>query len=292
MTGKGHSLHRNDRLDPPLTASGLVDDENMKEKASAANVWVPFLISLSIHLGIGWWLFIPREPEAPASRPEAEAIVLRLVPSNPLVSEMPSDSPVEPEISDVTPEVEPEPSSPPRPSPPLSPPSPSAGPIVEVPTVRDSSPTPDTSPTIQTPSVLTLRQIVEETASRQEQRNSGFDCSPLQLENEMLNCNNRLDEFFENTPDSNSTVEFFNRAATPGRFQNAARMTSAGVEEIGANLRAAGISNISIERLMNQLESIAKEYAAPENEKTRILQDEMLRNDPVWQQRNRAMNPR
>jgi len=274
---------RHHRPDHPFVALGLLRDGEEETKERAANVWAPLLLSLSVHLGIGWWLIATADDKILVSRPEVKNVVLTLVPSNPQVSDAQTAAPVEQEIIDTAVEALSEPPALPRPSP---------VPMVEVPTVRESFPVPEASPPVPTPSTLTLRQVVEETLNRQEQQNPGFNCSPLQLENEMLNCRNRMDQRFENFPESNATVEFFNRSVTSGRLQNAARMADAGVAEIGANLRAAGINSDSIDRLMNQLGSIAREYAAPQNQKTQILQNEMLRSDPVWQQRNRAMNPR
>jgi len=284
----GMDLPFNDRADPPLIALGILDDGEKVAKERGANVWATLLLSLSVHLGIGWWLIATAGDKILAPWPEVEKVVLRLVPSNPQVSDAPTAGPVEQEIVDPAVEALSEPSAPTVPPVPAV----SPAPIVEVPVIRDSSPVPNPSRPVPTPSTLTLRQVVEDTLSRQEQQNPGFHCSPLQLENDMLNCSNRLDERFENIPESNATVEFFSRSVTPSRLQNAARMTDAGVAQIGANLRAAGINDASIGRLMNQLESIAREYAAPQNQKTQTLQNEMLRADPVWQQRNRAMNPR
>lgn len=283
----GMDIPLNDRPDHPFIALGLIDDTEAERKERGGKVWAPLLVSLSVHFGIGWWLVTTAENSTIVPRPPDDKIVLRLAPPVPQVSEASVATPaavrVEPEIVEVAPGTPAEP-----PALPSSPPEP----IVDVPVVRESAPVPDASRPVPTPSTLTLRQVVEDTMIRREQQNPGFSCSPLQLENEMLNCSNRLDERFENIPERNATVEFFNRSPTPSRLQNAARMSEAGVAEIGANLRAAGINNASIDRLMNQLESIAREYAAPQNQKTQTLQNEMLRSDPVWQQRNRAMNPR
>jgi len=286
----GMDIPLNDRPGHPFIALGLIDDAEAERKERGGKVWAPLLVSLSVHLGIGWWLVTTAEDSTIDPRPADDKIVLRLVPPVPQVSEASVAAPaavrVEPEIVEIAPD---------RPAePPALPPSPSlpSEPIVDVPIVRESAPVPDASRPVATPSTLTLRQVVEDTKIRQEQQNPGFSCSPLQLENERLNCSNRPDERFENIPENNATVEFFNRSATPSRLQNAARMSEADVAEIGANLRAAGINNDSIDRLMNQLESIAREYAAPQNQKTRILENQMLSSDPVWQQRNRAMNPR
>lgn len=283
----GMDIPLNDRPDHPFIALGLIDDAEAERKERGGKVWAPLLVSLSVHFGIGWWLVTTAENSTIVPRPPDDKIVLRLAPPVPQVSEASVATPaavrVEPEIVEVAPGTPAEP-----PALPSSPPEP----IVDVPVVRESAPVPDASRPVPTPSTLTLRQVVEDTMIRREQQNPGFSCSPLQLENEMLNCSNRLDERFENIPERNATVEFFNRSPTPSRLQNAARMSEAGVAEIGANLRAAGINNASIDRLMNQLESIAREYAAPQNQKTQTLQNEMLRSDPVWQQRNRAMNPR
>src|SRR5690606_22515983 len=289
----GMDIPLSDRPGHPFIALGLIDDAEAERKERGGKVWAPLLVSLSVHFGIGWWLVTTAEDSTIAPRPADDKIVLRLVPPVPQVSEASVAAPaavrVEPEIVEVAPD---------RPAePPALPPSPSSPslpcrPLVDVPVVRASAAVPDASRPVASPSTLTLRQVVEDTMLRQEQHNPGFSCSPLRLENEMLNCSNRLDERFENIPESNATVEFFDRSPTPSRLQNAARISEAGVAEIGTNLRAAGINNDSIDRLMNQLESIAREYAAPQNQKTRILENQMLSSDPVWQQRNRAMNPR
>lgn len=289
MTGIGHVFHyefqREGRPDPLITEPGLLDDAEPEVEAPTTTVWVPVLISVLLHLGISWSLLTPRLSDSPSIPVTNEPIVLRMVPTNPLApksaaAEVPPVDPRDSTSSDAT-SAEPE-RPPPSPSPPPS--------LVEVPAVNAPESTADPV-SIQLPSVLSLRQIVEDTASRQEQQQPGFTCSPVQLVNEMLDCNNRRDRRFENVP-SNPVAELFRRDAAPSVLESSARMTAAAAEEVGANLRAAGISSASIDRLMRQLESIAKEYAAPENEKIEILRDEMLRNDPVWQQRERAMNPR
>src|SRR5690606_25311288 len=243
----GMDIPLSDRPGHPFIALGLIDDAEAERKERGGKVWAPLLVSLSVHLGIGWWLVTTAEDSTIDPRPADDKIVLRLVPPVPQVSEASVAAPaavrVEPEIVEIAPDRPAEP-----PALPQSPPLPYE-PNVDVPIVRESAPVPDASRPVATPSALTLRQVVEDTKIRQEQQKPGFSCSPLQLENERLNCSNRPDERFENIPENNATVEFFNRSATPSRLQNAARMSEADVAEIGANLRAAGINNDSIDRL-------------------------------------------
>ena len=179
----GMDIPLNDRPDHPFIALGLIDDAEAERKERGGKVWAPLLVSLSVHFGIGWWLVTTAENSTIVPRPPDDKIVLRLAPPVPQVSEASVATPaavrVEPEIVEVAPGTPAEP-----PALPSSPPEP----IVDVPVVRESAPVPDASRPVPTPSTLTLRQVVEDTMIRREQQNAGFSCSPLQLENEMLNC--------------------------------------------------------------------------------------------------------
>src|SRR5690554_1957421 len=76
----GMDIHLSDRPGHPFIALGLIDDAEAERKERGGKVWAPLLVSLSVHLGIGWWLVTTAEDSTIDPRPADDKIVLRLVP--------------------------------------------------------------------------------------------------------------------------------------------------------------------------------------------------------------------
>lgn len=165
-------------------------------------------------------------------------------------------------------------------------------PLVDLPQSPPTQVTVDTTPPPLpasdsiAPTRLTVRRVVEQVRSEEEQRTRLQVCTPVQKRNPMLLCGDDRSTAFDNTQ-RNGDRDFF--AATLGGGDGLAR--EARVRRIANGLRESGMSQSEIERYVEGIDVNSQQRSTSGDARAGAVRDQMFRNDSTYQQMRRVLNP-
>lgn len=255
---------------------------------------IPLVASVAMHtLALTVLLAFGLQSEPPLPRSSVASIRLRIIPPTPAQTPIPVRTPA----TATTPQ-EPAPQIVDRPPPTQEPavtaqsvapsralrfPTP---PQVEQDVERDAERT-----QLRLPTTLDVRRIIEDIGAREQARLALPECTPLQDEHSLIDCEKTNALNFD-ALDRNSTYSWFSPQREINRTQRTIGVLAAQADTIEDGVRAAGIDPIAAATLLNTLKAAAEDYSGTGNARLERIRDEAYRNDSTYQQMLRVMNPR
>ncbi len=144
---------------------------------------------------------------------------------------------------------------------------------------------------LRLPTTLDVRRIIEDIGAREQARLALPECTPLQDEHSLIDCEKTNALNFD-ALDRNSTYSWFSPQREINRTQRTIGVLAAQADTIEDGVRAAGIDPIAAATLLSTLKAAAEDYSGTGNARLERIRDEAYRNDSTYQQMLRVMNPR
>jgi hypothetical protein len=116
-------------------------------------------------------------------------------------------------------------------------------------------------------------------------------CTPLQAQNELLDCPGA--EIFSAQAELPGRLNLsFNVSAEPDRSRTAMGTIAGNRQQLQENLAGIGLDSAAAEYLQEQLSQGIEVYSGSGNAPLERLQEQIYRNDETYQQAQRVLNPR
>lgn len=256
---------------------------------------IPVVASLAMHtLLLTLVLVLNLQAEPPLSRNSVASIRLRIIPPVPAQPPIPVQTPATPTTpQEAAQQIVDRPPLTQEPALTAQPEAPSRAlrfsttpPRIEQDVERDPERT-----QLRLPTTLDMRRTIEDISAREQARLALPECTPLQDERSLLDCEETDVPNLE-ALDHNSIYSWFNPQREISRTQRTIGILAADAKIIEDGVLAAGMDPIAAATLLNTLRAAAEDYSGTGNARLERIRDEVYRNDSTYQQMLRVMNPR
>lgn len=295
--GTAASIRREPCLALPQAGDlSWADEEQPHDRKSAVSTpLIPLVVSVAMHaLALTLVLAFGLQSEPPLSRNNVASIRLRIIPPAPTQTPIPEQTPATPNMpQEPTPQTVDRPPLTQQPALTAQPVAPSRAlrfptmpPRVEQDVERDPERT-----QLRLPTTLDMRRTIEEISAREQARLALPECTPLQVERSLIDCEETDVPNLE-ALDHNSTYSWFNPQREISRTQRTIGILAADAKLIKDGVLADGMDPIAAATLLSTLRAAAEDYSGTGNARLERIRDEGYRNDSTYQQMLRVMNPR
>jgi len=168
-------------------------------------------------------------------------------------------------------------------------------PLVELPQLVEAPVAPSDSDglaePVRVPDTLTLRQAVRSVSEMQNRTTELSECTPAQRRNALFDCPDPGEPGYTAAL-LNPVYLSFNLPGPDEQSRRAMGTVADNQQQLRSGIQAFSPAGVDDEYLLEELSQGIEVYSATGNTRLERLYKQSLRNDPVYQQAERIMNPR
>ncbi len=162
---------------------------------------------------------------------------------------------------------------------------------IELPQTPAPTPTPEiviSPPDLKSlnPTTLSIRQVVEQLRSEEDERAVYHGCTELQKRSPMLDCDDEL-----NTPFDDLDFVLGSEFQFVGSSANLSSGDADNLQRMARSLRNSGVSDEVIDQYLRDLDMSTRDSATSGDTRATALKDQMFLNDSTYQLMKRVLNP-